>query len=236
MVARSGVATRPADALADYRAGYWPAPGTRVPWVLAPVLIRLGESAEALGWTVYSIGDAETHLTKHGDHTPWSDPGAPGGGDAKTRGIVYAIDVMVPTVTQPAFEAWLVAYCRSDADTTWIDFFNIHGSQYNYAGVRLATSADQHLHLSIRKGKESAISSLFSAWKAHINPPPPPPAVKGKPDMKLVSVQGDTTGAIYKTDGWAYQHVQPAEYPTLKAVFGAPVPVPTLKGLGTEVK
>jgi hypothetical protein len=229
MVARSGIATRPAEALSDYRAGYWPPPGTKVAWVLAPILIRLAESAESLGWTVYSIGDKENHLVKHGDHTPWSDPGAPGA--PKKRGVVYAIDVMVPSVTVPAFTKWLISYCKSNVDTSWIDFFNIGGSQYNFAGSRLGSSTDQHLHLSVQLGKENAISALFSAWRLFVDPPPPPPIRKGIPDMKLIKITGDKTGAIYRTDGWFYEHLTPAAYNVLKLIFGDPIDVPSLDGL-----
>lgn len=184
MVLRSGVTNRPntAAARADVAAGYWPPIGTGVAWTLAPVLVRLAESAESLGWTVYSLGD-ESHREKHGDHTPWSDPGKPGG--AKKRGVVYAIDVMVPDVTVPAFRKWLLAYCKSSVDTSWIDFFNLDGAQYDYAGTKKGASSDRHLHLSVRAGKENALSSLFTAWKLHVNPPPSPPAAE-----RLVKLAG----------------------------------------------
>lgn len=202
MVARSGTATRPSGS-----DSYPPVAGTKVPWVLAPILIRLAETAESLGWTVYSIGNAD-HLKKHGDHTPWSA--------GKQRGIVYAIDVMIPDAVVPKFTAWLLKYCKSDVDTTWIDFFNLGGSQYNYAGKRVASSSDHHLHLSVQSGKENAVSALFSAWKQETAPPPPPPAerlvklagspaiyhVKHVPTMDDVTAITKRTGPVVTVDSF----------------------------------
>lgn len=223
MVTRSGVAVRPAGS-----DSYPPAAGTRVAWTLAPILVRLAESAESLGWTVYSIGNSD-HLRLHGDHTPWSA--------GKKRGVVYAIDVMVPPVTIPGFTKWLIAYCKSTVDTSWIDFFNIGGSQYNFAGSRLGSSTDQHLHLSVQVGKENAVSLLFSAWRLFVDPPPPPvsPAQKAKVFMKLFKITGDKTNAVYKTDGWSYEHLTPAAFANLRLLFGEPQEVSSFEGFGDKV-
>lgn len=139
MVALHGSATRPADS-----DSHWPPVGTVVQWFAVQPVVDLATQALAAGWPILgTIGEKFTHLTKHGDHTPWSA--------GKKRGYVYAID-LAPSA---AFEAYLVALCRSDFDTTWIDFWNMNGSQYDHAGNRLADSGDHHLHLSVALGAET---------------------------------------------------------------------------------
>ncbi len=199
MVAKSGVATRPQGS-----DSFPPVAGSRVSWVLAPILVRLAEQAERIGWTVYSIGNAD-HLKKHGDHTPWSA--------GKSRGIVYAIDVMIPDALLPAFKVWFLAYCKSNADTTWIDFFNLAGSQYDFAGRRVASSSDHHLHLSVNRGHENKISDLFDKWRTRNNPPAPPkpaptnPATPEKRKDNSVFLIRTSDGAVYKTDGFKAEHI-----------------------------
>lgn len=144
MIAVQGAAKRPAGASSS-----GPKPGTVVGWRLAQPIIDLGKSAEELGWPILGIVGNTAHLKKTGDHTPWSK--------GKRPGVIYAIDVHPPN----GFQAWLIAQCRSSYDTRWIDFFNINGSQYNAAGVRVAPSTDTHLHISVAKGYEDTHVTLF---------------------------------------------------------------------------
>jgi hypothetical protein len=224
MVVASGTATRPAGS-----DSYWPPVGTRVAWHLAPILVRLGGQAESLGWTVYSIGNVD-HLKKHGDHSPWSVVS----GVTKTRGIVYAIDVMVPDTILSLFKIWMLAYCKSSADTTWIDFFNLGNEQFNFAGKKTANSTDHHLHLSVKKGSENKVSDLFNAWRDRNKKPTPAPTTppvattpKERRDDTVFLVKKGS--AVYKTDGFKGVHVEgPATregYKDLVRALGDPVVV-----------
>lgn len=139
MVALYGSATRPAGS-----DSHWPPVGTVVEWFAVQPVVDLATQALAAGWPILgTIGEKLTHLTKHGDHTPWSA--------GKKHGYVYAIDLAPPA----AFEAWLVALCKSTADTSWIDFWNMNGSQYDHGGNWVTGSGDHHLHLSVAGGAET---------------------------------------------------------------------------------
>lgn len=139
MVALYGSATRPAGS-----DNFWPPVGTVVEWFAVQPVVDLATQALAAGWPILgTIGEKLTHLTKHGDHTPWSY--------GKKRSYVYAIDLAPPA----AFEKYLVALCKSTVDTTWIDFWNMNGSQYDHGGNRVADSGDEHLHLSVALGAET---------------------------------------------------------------------------------
>lgn len=130
--------------------GVGPAIGTTVRFVLCqPVQDLLGQG-KRLKWTnLGTIGNTE-HLRRHGDHTAHSL--------GKMRGIVYAKDTGVPAGAKAA----LLKLCRTDDyDTRWIDFFNIGGRQYNYAGADVGSSGDQHLHISVREGSELTKVTLF---------------------------------------------------------------------------
>lgn len=147
MVTSSGVSVRP-----EGSDRYGPAVGTRVSWHLSQPVIDLAAQAQTLGWAVLgTIGNSD-HLRKHGDHSPWSL--------GKVPGIIYAVDLAAPD----AFEQWLIATCRSTYDTTWIDFWNMRGSQYDNAGTRIASSGDEHLHLSVAKGYEDRRVTLFADY------------------------------------------------------------------------
>lgn len=147
MVALHGSATRPAGS-----DNHWPPVGTVVQWYAVQPVVDLATQALKAGWPILgTIGEKLTHLTKHGDHTPWSD---------KKRGYVYAIDLAPPA----PFEAHLVALCKSDFDTTWIDFWNMNGSQYDHAGNKVADSGDHHLHLSVALGYEAKHVTLITDY------------------------------------------------------------------------
>lgn len=92
------------------------------------------------------------HLWGKGDHTPWSE--------GKLPGWIYAKDTFCPR----DFEEWIVKKCKSDYDTTWIDFFNIDYSQYDNAGNRLQSSGDGHFHVSVAKGFEHKHVTLFDDY------------------------------------------------------------------------
>jgi hypothetical protein len=125
----------------------------KVEWVLAPGLAALGKQLDALGITWYSIGNAD-HLDNRpaGAHTPWKT-----GTNGKT---VTAIDVMKSPYAD--VEKRILKLMRTDDyDTTWIQFINVNGSQYDYAGRRLQSSGDHHLHLEIKPKRTSFTSNLF---------------------------------------------------------------------------
>lgn len=147
MIRISGIVTRPKGSSST-----GPASGSIVPWRLATPILNLATQAEKLEWPILGIVGNTDHLKKYGDHTPWSK--------GKVQGVIYAIDVAPPN----DFEAWLVALCRSPHDTQWIDFFNINGRQYSNAGVKVATSGDKHLHISVAKGYENYSVTLFSDY------------------------------------------------------------------------
>lgn len=151
MGAYSGTVTRPST-------------GKAVAWKLAPGLALLGRQLDKLGITWYSIGNAD-HLKKQGGHTPWK-PGAP-------FGIVTAIDVMEPRYAD--VEARILRAMRSDVDTSWIDFINVNGSQYDWDGRRQASSGDHHLHLEVLGNRTSFTSNLFyEMWGFPELPKPTP--------------------------------------------------------------
>jgi hypothetical protein len=163
VVAPTGSATRPAGS-----DSYWPPVGTVVPYRLAQPIVDLAQQATDFGMPILgTIGEKLTHLTKHGDHTPWSA--------GKTRGVIYAIDL--DDRGHADFEAYLVRACKSTYDTTWIDFFNINGSQYNNAGVKVGSSGDEHCHISVAAGFEAAHTTLLAGYFK----PAPAPAPQEAP-------------------------------------------------------
>lgn len=142
---QSGVTVRPQGS-----DSYPPPPGTEVPWVLAQPNQDNLIQKQQLGWrNLGTIGDVY-HRQLHGDHTPWSA--------GKVQGVVYADDTEEPSWVEDA----ILRLCRmDDYDTRWIHFFNINGSQYNYAGERVASSGDYHLHTSTREGFELTRHTLL---------------------------------------------------------------------------
>lgn len=129
---------------------YWPPVGTLVNWTVVQPIQNLYDQAKGFGWVIAGVIGNQMHLQKHGDHTPWSA--------GKKRGRVYAIDIHAPV----GFEPWLVAMCKSEYNTTWIDFFNINNKQFDNAGNYLGYSGDTHLHVSVANGQENTIVSLFA--------------------------------------------------------------------------
>lgn len=164
-----------------------------VSWTLAMCLQREAAVAESMGITVYSIGNAD-HLDNvpAGGHTPFRA--------GSVVGTVWAIDVMVDhkgAAYAKEFEKFVVAYCKSNVDTTWIRFFNVNGSQYNYAGTRLRASGDVHFHLEVEDGKQFVMTRLMAAWKAFKAAPttPQPPAAFARvgaiDTARLKQISGD---------------------------------------------
>ncbi|MGH3715302.1 MAG: hypothetical protein ACRDT4_17840 [Micromonosporaceae bacterium] len=143
---KTGVSVRPRE-----NDGIGPPGGTKVSWAVAQPIQDLIVQGKKLGWGhLGEIGDFG-HLKKHGDHTPWSQH--------KAAGVVYAKDTSEP----PWVEKELLKLCRrEDYDTTWIDFFNINGRQFDFAGRLLGGSDDSHLHISVRKGAELRHVTLFT--------------------------------------------------------------------------
>ncbi len=142
----SGWYVRPAGSDAEP-----PRAGTRVDWVACQPVQDLLEQGKRAGWRNLGTIGNEAHLKRHGDHT--------GHSKGKTRGVVYAKDTDVP---QAAGQA-LIELCRiPDYDTTYIDFFNWRGRQYNSAGRDVGPSSDQHLHVSVRRGHELTRITLFN--------------------------------------------------------------------------
>lgn len=147
MVVLTGRAKRPTGA-----SSIGPRPGTTVSWRLATPIANLAAQAEELGWPILGIVGNIAHLRKHGDHTPWSK--------GKKPGVIYGGDFKPPD----PFEAWYVATARSDYDTSWVDFININGRQYNNAGQKVANSSDEHLHVSVALGHENTTVTLFTDY------------------------------------------------------------------------
>ena len=199
MVAKTGTARNPFS-------------GKAVPWALAKVLQKEAEVAESMGITVYSIGNPD-HLDNRpaGGHTPWRD-GSP-------QGIVWAIDIMVDHKGKAyveEFEDFVVAYCKSDADTTAIRFFNLNYSQYNFAGTKRRSSGDGHFHLEIENGRQNSELGIMAAWKAHKEGPklPPLPEIFKRlgfiDDARLQQIPGDAK--VWLTGRGKKAHVaSPAE-------------------------
>ncbi len=198
--------------------GYPPAVGTLVVWRATRPVVDAATQAAKDGVTAYVIGDV-THLRKHGDHT--------GHSLGKVRGRVYATDIMIHSA-EPA-RTRLLAYLRSDADTRWIDFVNFAGAQYSYAGQRVASSGDYHLHLSVKRGYEDAATSaadlvhyVITGQRLQKPAPAKPPVKPAQPatnqeqddDMKLVKLVGKPE--VYKTDG--LKRVLVADEAALKAL------------------
>lgn len=129
---------------------YPPPAGTWVNWVLAQPIQDLVDQGKALGYTNLGTIGNESHLKRHGDHTPWS------GG--KVQGVVYAKDTAHPNWFREA----LIRLCKSDYYTLWIDFFNIDNGQYDAAGNYLGWSADTHLHISVAEGHELRRVTMFT--------------------------------------------------------------------------
>lgn len=165
MVALTGSATRP-----DGASQYGPRPGTVVPYRLAQPVYDLATQAEKHGIRILGIKGDTPHLKLHGDHTPWSR--------GKKPGVIYAADFDDP----PGFEAWLIATCKSTYDTRWIDFWNCNGSQYNAAGVRVASSGDEHLHISVALGHEATHVTLLDDYVASKTKPAPQEADMARGD------------------------------------------------------
>lgn len=137
---------------------YPPKPGTAVQWVAAQPVQDMLEQGKRLKWkNLGTIGNV-AHLQKHGDHT--------GHSYGKVRGVVYAKDTELP----PGGKEALLSLCRkANYDTSWIDFFNVGGRQYNYAGKDVGPSGDQHLHISVRRGAELIRVPIFEDIAAVLN-------------------------------------------------------------------
>jgi hypothetical protein len=136
---------------------YGPKAGTVVAWVVSQPIADLLAQGKRLGWAnMGTIGNA-AHLRLHGDHTPWSLGKAPG--------VLYAKDTALPAGGSRA----LLALCRlADYDTSWIQFFNVDGRQYDYAGRDIGSSGDYHLHVSVKAGAESKRVTLFDDMASYI--------------------------------------------------------------------
>lgn len=146
-----------------------PAAGTTVRWVASQPVQDMLNQGKRLGWRNLGTIGNRPHLQRHGDHT--------GHSAGKLRGIVYAKDTELPAGGKAA----LLKLCGTDDyDTTWIDFFNVDGRQYNFAGVDVGSSGDRHLHVSVRRGAELRRVTLFDdiaavlagTWRKPVVPMP----------------------------------------------------------------
>jgi hypothetical protein len=73
--------------------------------------------------------------------------------------------------------------------------------------------------------------TLVAYWIGKYSPPPPPAASEEDPPMQTVKPAG--TNAIYKTDGWRFEHItSPVELANLQAAFGPTRDVKSMEGLG----
>jgi hypothetical protein len=197
-----------------------PSTGKPVVWRLAPGLALLGRQLDQLGITWYSIGNAD-HLKRSGGHTPWK-PGAP-------LGVVTAIDVMASPYAD--VERRILKLMKSDFDTSWVDFVNTNGSQYDWDGRRQGSSGDHHLHLEVLGNRTSFTSNLFYAMWA----PTPPPVVKPPPVVETPTERRRKTMLVQKTGenevwcvvpGVGRYHVTKETYASHLAVYGKPATGP----------
>lgn len=170
----------------------WPPKiGTRVDWVASQPVQDMLEQGKRLKWANKGTIGNTPHLQKHGDHT--------GHSAGKLRGIVYAKDTELPAGAVAA----LLKLCKlPDYDTSWIDFFNVNGRQYNYAGKDVGPSGDTHLHVSVKRGSELKRISLFDDIQAVMQ------GTYGKPEMPAafhrlgfvdgaIVVKQDTSPAVF---------------------------------------
>lgn len=210
-----------------------PAIGKTVKWTLAPGLVHLGMQLDALGVTWYSIGNAD-HLKGKGGHTPWK-PGAP-------AGMVTAIDVM-KTPDADVEKAILKLMKTVSYDTSWIDFINTNGHQYDWDGRYQGTSGDMHLHLETLGNRTVFTSNLFYdmfGWPSGKKPTPAPatPTVTTKED-DMVLVKLSSRGDIWKSEGNVLWHLSPEQYAAAKSAGVAVKTVASEEELsfyGSEVK
>jgi hypothetical protein len=206
MGAYKGTVTRPSN-------GQW------VNWVLAPGLVVLGHQLDALGVTWYSIGNSD-HLddVPGGGHTPWK-PGAP-------FGMVTAIDVMKEPYSM--VEKDILKLMKTPSyDTSWIDFINTNGHQYDWDGTYQQDSGDYHLHLETLGSHTNFTSNLFYdmfGWPGlHKPPTTTPPVYTGvlkEDDMVLVKIS--SRDDVWKAEGDKLYHLTPAQFKAAKAA-GYPV-------------
>lgn len=222
---------RPASTPAAEVAAYWPPRGEQVMAVLSQPIQDLMEQGKKLGWAnLGTVGNTE-HLMKHGDHTPWSA--------GKARGILYAKDTDVPDWAVDR----LIAMCRSNYDTSWIDFFNVRGRQYDHTGTDVGSSGDHHLHISIDVGAERRSVTLFrdlAAGKATV-PTTPTPATQiptpladiGKQTPFVIKQIG--TAEVWLTDGFNRRHVPSDVWPVYEKKYGPLILVAKAASYGSEI-
>lgn len=202
----SGTVTRPSN-------------GQKVAWTLAPGLATLGRQLDKLKITWYSIGNAD-HLDNvpAGGHTPWK-PKAP-------FGMVTAIDVM-KTPDSLVERAILALMKNPHYDTSWIDFINTNGSQYDFDGRRQGSSGDYHLHLETLPQRTRFTSNLFYdmfGWPAGvIHPsgttpspvhPVAPSTATWKAEDMLTFVKLTSRPDVYLVTAAGLQHLSPAQLKT----------------------
>lgn len=197
-ISPTGVAVRP------YASDtYWPPVGTRVPWVLAEPIRDIATAVDAykkFGWTVKGTIGNTAHLRKHGDHTPWSA--------GKRRGFLYAVDIgSSDSAEMRRFRDWLIRYCKSSANTLWIDFINILGKQYDNAGNYLQPNDDTHCHISANMGYEAVSTNLFQAYVAEVHSPPRPPVVPAIGENEVAIIIAPDKKTRYWTDGAFRRHI-----------------------------
>lgn len=219
MGAYSGTVTRPSS-------------GRQVAWTLAAGLATLGRQLDKLGITWYSIGNAD-HLRGSGGHTPWK-PGAP-------FGVVTAIDVM-KTPDAMVERAILLLMKSPLYDTSWIDFINTNGHQYDWDGRYQGMSGDFHLHLEILGNRTDFSSNLFYdmfGWPDKpTNPVTPsvPTDTLRTDDMILVKI--NSRDDVWKAEGDKLYHLTPAQFKVAVAAGYSVRTVATQEELalfGTEI-
>lgn len=195
-----------------------PSNGQKVAWILAPGLGILGHQLDKLGIVWYSIGNAD-HLKLHGGHTPWK-PGAP-------AGMVTAIDVM--KTPDSLVEKAILALMRSENyDTSWIDFINTNGHQYDWNGRFQASSGDLHLHLECLGVRTSFNSNLFYdmfGWPVGVVKPsvikpsdtPASTVTLRKDDNMITLVKLRTRDDVWAAEDGELQHLSPAQFKSAQA-------------------
>jgi len=165
---------------------YFPPEGTRVTWRAHGIIQRMYDQAKAHGVEVKGVIGNTDHLRKHGGHTPWEPD--------KPLGVVHAIDLEAPGLGD-----FILAICRTNEDTSFIQFMNWRGRQYDYGGNDIGSSGDQHLHFHVKAGREGLAVDLINRY-ANRNQPPPPEEdddMKATDTMVLTIIGEDGAPQVY---------------------------------------
>lgn len=141
---------------------YNPHTGRNVSWKPAGPVVDFWNfisSHKAQGFSCLGVLGNAYHLSRTGDHTPWSNHTTPGNVWPRV-GWVYAIDVNFSRL--PDFERWLLAALRAGKYKE-VKYWNILNRHWNVSNRFKSAfySGDHHLHMSFMPGWENGRSSIL---------------------------------------------------------------------------